>query len=187
MRVDLSVVPKDWVCELCLSNDMVLPEAGGTEETKRTMTLDSSDIGSRERMRTAGPSSGWQAYSKRHKPSQTGKVKFIGTDEVIKLSSATQLQTNFGSRSGPSGSTALSQRNQVGSRTAIPKSSIFRVKANRSLVPSGLVKPPGCSGVQNSSMVNQKAPQVLKNLTGDNFFFFFFLSVFKFYQQFLQV
>nr|POE95498.1 hypothetical protein CFP56_01543 [Quercus suber] len=145
MQVYHSKVPRDWVCESCLSGDTVLPEAGVKEDKKRTM-------------HTEVPSSGWQANSKRQKPIPTGKVKYMPTVEVIKLSSAPQkvspLQMKFGPRSGPTCFTASSQSNPVGFRTATPKSSTFRVQANPRLGPSGLMmKPPRfgmCNSIQQS-------------------------------------
>ncbi|XP_050257690.1 uncharacterized protein LOC126702868 isoform X2 [Quercus robur] len=156
MQVYHSKVPRDWVCESCLSGDTVLPEAGVKEDKKRTM-------------HTESPSSGWQANSKRQKPIPTGKVKYMPTAEVIKLSSAPQkvspLQMKFGPRSGPSCFTASSQSNPVGFRTATPKSSTFRVQANPRLGPSGLMmKPPSFSSVQLNSPINKQAPQVSKTV-----------------------
>ncbi|XP_050257689.1 uncharacterized protein LOC126702868 isoform X1 [Quercus robur] len=159
MQVYHSKVPRDWVCESCLSGDTVLPEAGVKEDKKRTM-------------HTESPSSGWQANSKRQKPIPTGKVKYMPTAEVIKLSSAPQkvspLQMKFGPRSGPSCFTASSQSNPVGFRTATPKSSTFRVQANPRLGPSGLMmKPPSFSSVQLNSPINKQAPQVSKTVKGN--------------------
>ncbi|XP_030940525.1 uncharacterized protein LOC115965438 isoform X3 [Quercus lobata] len=159
MQVYHSKVPRDWVCESCLSGDTVLPEAGVKEDKKRTM-------------HTESPSSGWQANSKRQKPVPTGKVKYMPTAEVIKLSSAPQkvspLQMKFGPRSVPSCFTASSQSNPVGFRTATPKSSTFRVQANPRLGPSGLMmKPPSFSTVQLNSPINKQAPQVSKTVKGN--------------------
>ncbi|KAF3973097.1 hypothetical protein CMV_003462 [Castanea mollissima] len=159
MQVYHPKVPRDWVCELCLSGDTVLPEAGVKEDKKRSM-------------HTEGPSSGWQANSKRQKPIPTGKVKYMPTAEVIKLSSAPQkvspLQMKFGPRSGPSCFTASSQSNPVGFRTATPKSSNFRVQANPRLGPSGLMmKPPRFGSVQLNSAINKQAPQVSKTVEGN--------------------
>nr|XP_023924636.1 uncharacterized protein LOC112036043 isoform X3 [Quercus suber]XP_023924637.1 uncharacterized protein LOC112036043 isoform X3 [Quercus suber] len=159
MQVYHSKVPRDWVCESCLSGDTVLPEAGVKEDKKRTM-------------HTEVPSSGWQANSKRQKPIPTGKVKYMPTVEVIKLSSAPQkvspLQMKFGPRSGPTCFTASSQSNPVGFRTATPKSSTFRVQANPRLGPSGLMmKPPRFGSVQLNSTINKQAPQVSKTVKGN--------------------
>ncbi|XP_059444820.1 uncharacterized protein LOC132176587 isoform X2 [Corylus avellana] len=171
MRVYSNDNTKNWTCESCLSSNIVLPEACLKKGMMRTMTLDSSEIGCRDGMHTAGPSSGGQAYSKRQKPAETGKVKFITAKEAIKLSSAatkrgTPSQTNFGRKPGPSYSKASSQKTPVGSRTATPKCSTLRVKENPSLGPSGLMKPPRHGGAP--SMINQRAPQALKKFKDPN-------------------
>lgn len=164
---------ENWICESCSPSHIVLPEACRKKDMMRTMTLDSSERVCRDGMHTAGPSSGRQAYSKKQKPVETGKVKFIPAEEAIKLSSAapkrgTHSQTNFGWKPDPSYSMASSKRTLVGPKTNTPKCSTLREKENPSLGPSGLLKPPRHDGVH--SMINQQAPQALKKFKGDNCF-----------------
>lgn len=120
MWVNLLLVPKDWICESCLSNNIVSPEARRKKDMIRNMTLDFPDIVCHESMHTTGPSSRGQAYSKRQKHVETGKVKFIPTEEVIKLSSG-----------------------------ASEKGNRFRVKVYRGLEPSRLVRFPRHGGVHS--------------------------------------
>jgi hypothetical protein len=192
MRVYSLDNPKDWTCESCLSSNIVLPEACRKKDMMRSMTLDTSEIFCRAGMGTAGPSSGGQVCSKRQKPVETHKVKFLPHDEAIKLSSAatkrgTPLQTNCRWKPGPSYSLASSQRTLVGSRTTPPKCSTLREKENPSLGPLGLVKPPRHGGVH--SMINQQAPRALKKFKGDNSYlllYIYFLSI-QVLNQLLQV
>lgn len=180
----LYVVPEDWVCESCLSSDLVLSEASRKEDVVGTL-LDSSNIVCQDNTPTAGPSSLNWAYSKRKKPFETGKVKFLPTEEVIKLSSSapkkvTSVRSNSGSKPCPP-SMASSRNTHVGSTAATPKFCSLSVVAAHCLRPSGLVKPPRNGGVHSST--NQKALQELKNVNG----MIFFLSSIKVLDQLLQV
>ena len=143
MEVNLQWIPEDWICESCLSNNIVSPEASRKIDTIRTMPLDSPDVVCHESIHTLDPSSQGRASSRRQKTIETGKVKFIPTEEVIRLSTR-----------------------------ATEKGNPLRVKVHDSVGPSGLVKFPRHGGVH--SMTNQQAPQALKKLEGDNFFFVFF-------------
>ncbi|KAG6632873.1 hypothetical protein CIPAW_12G008400 [Carya illinoinensis] len=164
MRSHLYVVPEDWVCESCLSSDLVLSEASGMEDVVGP-ALDSSNIVCQDNTHTAGPSFLNRAYSKRQKPVETGKVKFLPTEEVIKLSSSTpkkvtSVRSNSGSKPYPF---MESLRNpQVGYTAAAPKFPILSVNATHCLGPSGLVKPPRQGSVL--SRTNQEALQAPKNI-----------------------
>ncbi|XP_062115405.1 PHD finger-containing protein 6-like isoform X2 [Humulus lupulus] len=70
-------VPEDWICESCQSvSDSVLMESGKKDEA---VTIAMSK----------GQLSVSQLHSKKQKPVETGKVKFIPHEEMIKLSSET--------------------------------------------------------------------------------------------------
>ncbi|XP_062074250.1 uncharacterized protein LOC133778366 [Humulus lupulus] len=70
-------VPEDWVCESCQSvSDSVLMESGKRDEV---VTIAMSK----------GKLSISQLHSKKKKPVETGKVKFIPHEEILKLSSET--------------------------------------------------------------------------------------------------
>ncbi|XP_059443575.1 uncharacterized protein LOC132175601 isoform X2 [Corylus avellana] len=120
MWVNLRWIPEDWICESCLSNNIVSPEAGRKKDIVRTMPLDPPDVVCNESMHTSGPSSRGQAYPRRQKPVETGKVKFIPTEEVIRLSSG-----------------------------ATEKRNLLRLKLYHSVRPSGLVKFPRHGGVRS--------------------------------------
>ncbi|XP_040989864.1 uncharacterized protein LOC121237263 isoform X1 [Juglans microcarpa x Juglans regia] len=164
MRSHLYVVPEGWVCESCLSSDLVLSEASGMEDVVGT-ALDSSNIVCQDNTHTAGPSSLNRAYSKRQKPVETGKVKFLPTEEVLKLSSSTpkkvtSVRSNSGSKPCPS--MASSRTTQVGCTAATPKFPTLSVNATHCLGPSGLVKPPRHGSV--CSRTDQEALQAPKNI-----------------------
>jgi hypothetical protein len=120
MWVNLQWIPEDWICESCLSNNIVSPEASRKIDTIRTMPLDSPDVVCHESIHTLDPSSRGWASSRRQKTVETGKVKFIPTEEVIRLSS----------------------RNTE-------KGNPLRVKVHDSVGPSGLVKFPRYGGVHS--------------------------------------
>ncbi|PON31554.1 hypothetical protein PanWU01x14_369010, partial [Parasponia andersonii] len=123
-------VPKDWVCESNLSgNGVILPKSGGKEDNIVTFL-------------------GRQVHSKNQKPVETGKVKFIPHEEVIKLSLGA-IET----RSPSKGTRSLKpKRNPPNSINANPK--VFsdnRVKFKR----LGLVRPSRDDALPKSSLVNQ--------------------------------
>lgn len=175
MRVFLYEFPEDWVCESCMPGSIVSSEACGKEGTTRIGTLDCTKKVCRDSMNKAGLSSGGLAFSKRQKPVETGKVKFISTEEAIKLSSSATNKrsgswTYSGLRPGPSYSMApSSESNPVGCRMAAQNLSTSTVNLNPGLEPSGLTKPPRHGGVD--SMISKQAPQASKRFKGDNFSF----------------
>ncbi|XP_059443572.1 uncharacterized protein LOC132175600 isoform X2 [Corylus avellana] len=120
MWVNLQWIPEDWICESCLSNNIVSLEASRKKDTIRTMPLDSPDVVCHESIHTLGPSSRGRASSRRQKTVETGKVKFIPTEEVIRLSSR-----------------------------ATEKGNPLRLKIHDSVGPSGLVKFPRHGGVHS--------------------------------------
>jgi hypothetical protein len=120
MCINLRWIPEDWICESCLSNNLVSPEVGRNKDIVRTMPLDPPDVVCNVSMHTSGPSSRGQAYPRRQKPVETGKVKFIPTEEVIRLSSG-----------------------------ATGKGNLLRLKLYHSVRPSGLVKFPSHGGVRS--------------------------------------
>ncbi|XP_062106226.1 uncharacterized protein LOC133817662 [Humulus lupulus] len=70
-------VPEDWVCESCQSvSDSVLMESGKRDEVVSIAM-------------SKGQLSVSQLHSKKQKPIETGKVKFIHYEEILKLSSET--------------------------------------------------------------------------------------------------
>jgi hypothetical protein len=103
-----------------LSNNLVSPEAGRKKDIVRTMPLDPPDVVCNVSMHTSGPSSRGQAYPRKQKPVETGKVKFIPTEEAIRLSSG-----------------------------ATEKGNILRLKLYHGVRPSGLVKFPSYGGVRS--------------------------------------
>jgi hypothetical protein len=144
MWVNLQWIPQDWICESCLSNNIVSPEAGRKKDMIRTMQLDSPDIFCHDSMHTSGPSSRGQAYSRRQKPVEAGKVKFLPTEEVIRLSSG-----------------------------ATGKGNPLRVKVYHSVGPSGLVKFPRHGGV-HSMTNQQTPQALKKLEGDNFFFIYFF-------------
>ncbi|KAJ7956462.1 Zinc finger, FYVE/PHD-type [Quillaja saponaria] len=155
MRVYLKEIPEDWVCDSCLPNhDVVLPHSGGNGDFVRHLKSDPS---------VQVHEDSHHHFLKRPRHVSTGKVKFIPTEEVIKLSLGVSTKespscSSFGSKPVRVNSRAImSRRTPVGTRTLPPKISSARVK----LIPSGHRRPPRSGGVQVSSMVNQKAPQTL--------------------------
>ncbi|OIW15426.1 hypothetical protein TanjilG_12280 [Lupinus angustifolius] len=102
MRVYLTSIPEDWICESCQStNDTASPSKVNQD-------------------------CGRQA-SKRRRGITTGKVKFIPEDEVIKLSSG-----NLPVKHRPGTSTFLTQKTSVGSKNVISKTPSMALKSNYS-------------------------------------------------------
>ncbi|KAJ7978728.1 Zinc finger, FYVE/PHD-type [Quillaja saponaria] len=158
MWLVLMEIPEDWVCDSCLPNhDIVSPHSDGNKDSARHLNSGISD--------PVHEDSGHQ-FHKRKNSVSTGKVKFISTEEVIKLSSGAPKEespswSTFGSKSVRVNSKALmSQRTPVGPKTLNPTFPPVRVIANPSMFPSGHRKP-SRSGAQVSPMVNQQAPRTL--------------------------
>ncbi|PON38265.1 hypothetical protein TorRG33x02_345590 [Trema orientale] len=150
MRKLKQEVPQDWVCESCLSGNLILTKSGGKDDNLVT----SSDLRHHNVMKF----SGWRVHSKKQKPVETGKVKFIPHEEVVKLSSgATQTRSpSMVARSLKPGCTwTTSKRNPPKSIDANTKFFSDRVICKR----LGLVRPSRDDAVPKSSMVNQHLSQ----------------------------
>ncbi|XWS47933.1 hypothetical protein CRYUN_Cryun13aG0028600 [Craigia yunnanensis] len=150
MQVLVTDVSEDWVCEVCLpKNDIDSLKFGEMEDF-----MDSS--------REVCFNLGRQVACKRRKAVETGKVKFLPTEEVIKLSSGSPkkefpLKNNFGSKPVPAKFTPhLSKRTFTGSKTVDP---YFR---NPSFLQLGSVSPPRRPGVHISSSISQNAVKTPK-------------------------
>ncbi|XP_022738663.1 uncharacterized protein LOC111291283 isoform X2 [Durio zibethinus] len=151
---------EDWVCEVCRpKKDIDSEKSGQTEDV-----LDSSgklffDLGR-------------QVTCKRQKAVETGKVKFLPTEEVIKLSSgstknAFPLKSNFGSDPVPANFTPpLSKRTFMGSKTVGPYFNPIKVRRNTSFLQLGSVNPPRRGGVHISSSISQLAVKTSKESKG---------------------
>lgn len=170
MRTVIHEVPEDWVCESCLSgNDMIITESGGKEDA----LVSPSDVGYRDVVQ----SSAWQVHSKKQKPVETGKVKFIPHEEVIKLSSGatktrSPLKSTWNLKPG-----STSQRTQPKSKNVNPKFFSNRIKATTYKC-SGLVRPFRNDATHKSSMVNQKLPHTFNELKGEKSFQLNFAHIF---------
>ncbi|XP_034214631.1 uncharacterized protein LOC117626926 isoform X6 [Prunus dulcis] len=97
-----------WVCESC---EVISPKAYEEED----IMASSADLVHHDVMHPAGPSrvlydSGWQAHSRRQKPVETGKVKFIANEEVIRLSSAVRSQRGETKTSVASGNEHIGEK-----------------------------------------------------------------------------
>lgn len=161
MRKVKREVPEDWVCEACVSgNDMVVTEIGGSEDSVLTPT----EVVRRDSV----PFSAWQVHSKKLRPVETGKVKFI-THEEAKMLSSGATKTRSPLRSTwcfKPGST--SKRIPTKPRTVNPKSFCDRMKntmGNR----SGVAKPFRDETMHKSSRFNQHLSQTNES-KGENFF-----------------
>ncbi|XVF49970.1 hypothetical protein PTKIN_Ptkin04bG0058900 [Pterospermum kingtungense] len=149
-------MPEDWVCELCLPKN----DTDALKPDLKEDVLDSS--------REACCDLGRQIECKRQKAVETGKVKFLPTEEVIKLSSGTpkkeiSLKSYFGSKPVPEkATTSLSKRSFSGSRSVDPYFKPIKVRKNPSFLQLEPVNPPRRGGVQISSSIRQHAVKTLK-------------------------
>ncbi|XVF08934.1 hypothetical protein REPUB_Repub07fG0047500 [Reevesia pubescens] len=161
MMVLVMDVPDDWVCEVCLpKNEIDSLKSGQTEDVQ-----DSS--------RKVCFNLGRQVACKRQKAVETGKVKFLPTEEVIKLSSGLPkmpfpLMRNFRSKPAPENFTpSPSRRTFVGSTTVGPYFNPNKEKRNPSFLQLGSANPPRCGVVQISSSISQHASKTSKKLKED--------------------
>ncbi|ONI08854.1 hypothetical protein PRUPE_5G204200 [Prunus persica] len=155
-----------WVCESC---EVISPKA----DEEEGIMASCSDLVHHDVMHPAGPSrvlddSGWQAHSRRQKPVETGKVKFIANEEVIRLSSAVRSQrSTFSSKPRQLNFMApIPQRTPFGSRILTPKFPMSAIKANSSIMPSRTVNPSRCGGsvkMQSIAKIIQQTSPIFKD------------------------
>ncbi|KAK8604104.1 hypothetical protein V6N13_096566 [Hibiscus sabdariffa] len=175
MRVLVRNKLEDWICELCLpKNDIDYLNSGQTKNV-----LDSS--------RNVSFDLGRQVTCKRKKAVETGKVKFLPTEEAMKLSSGLPKTTfpsnsNSGSKPVPANFTpSPSKRPFMGSKNIGPCFNPIKVRRNPTFLQLGSVGVPRCPGVQISSSSRQhvqipnkskeaeeKAPRTLTKKYGSN-------------------
>ncbi|CAL2261992.1 unnamed protein product [Prunus armeniaca] len=170
MRILPMEFPDDWVCESC---EVISPKPDEEED----IMASSADLVHNDAMHPAGPSrvlddSGWQAHSRRQKPVETGKVKFIPNEEVIRLSSGVRSQrSTFGSKPRQLNFMApIPQRAPFGSRIVTPKFPMSAIKANPSIMSSRTVNPPRCGGsvkMQSIAKIIQRTSPILKDSKGE--------------------
>ncbi|GLT60471.1 hypothetical protein SLA2020_332350 [Shorea laevis] len=118
--------------------------------------------------------------SKRQKVA-TGKVKFLSTGEVLRMSSG-----SLKNESVPSNliaSPPQSQRRHMASKIFNPDFNQMRVKSNPNFSQSGFVKPHRHSGMQSSLKVNQQAAKTLNNSKGDKCFHIFCMTFAIFFRN----
>ncbi|XVE56819.1 hypothetical protein DITRI_Ditri04bG0041400 [Diplodiscus trichospermus] len=151
MWVIVKEVPDDWVCEVCFSkSDIDSLKSGWREDVMDS--LREVDLGR-------------QATCKRQKAVKTGKVKFLPTEEVMKLSLGSPkrkfaLKSNFQSKPVPTKSTSTpspSKRIFMGSKNLDPYFNPTQGKRNPSFLQLGSASPPRCRNVQTSSSTIQHA------------------------------
>lgn len=154
MRVCRHEVPEVWICEDCIPEEGTF---GRNENFKDSCITVRHDVAIGGGSAKVYGDSGWHRarHCKRLKPVETGKVKFLSTEEVIKLSSGA-AKTAFSSKANlgyrPNSSSAVSP---------------VKLKPNPRIISSGLMKPPGFGRIQVDSSTSQQAPIISK---GDNCF-----------------
>lgn len=173
MKKNLTEVPDVWICEACTStDDIVSPKYGREEEF-----LDSFGVAHHEVLHSGTPGEvcadpGRQVSSKKLKV-ETGKVKFLPTEDVIRLSSG-GLKTgrpghsNTGLKYGPSSSIGpMSRRTSSPSKILTPKFFVPGVKANPSVKSSAFMKSPSHVGAEINTMLGRHAVKRSKESKGD--------------------
>ncbi|KAH9722166.1 RNase H domain-containing protein [Citrus sinensis] len=175
MKKNLTEVPDVWICEACTStDDIVSPKYGREEEF-----LDSFGVAHHEGLHSGTPGEvcadpGRQVSSKKLKV-ETGKVKFLPTEEVIRLSSGA-LKTgrpghsNTGLKYGPSSSIGpMSRRTSSPSKILTSKFFVPGVKANPSVKSSAFMKSPSHVGAEINTMLGRHAVKRSKESKGKTF------------------
>lgn len=173
MKKNLTEVPDVWICEACTStDDIVSPKYGREEEF-----LDSFGVAHHEGLHSGTPGEvcadpGRQVSSKKLKV-ETGRVKFLPTEEVIRLSSGA-LKTgrpghsNTGLKYGPSSSIGpMSRRTSSPSKILTSKFFVPGVKANPSVKSSAFMKSPSHVGAEINTMLGRHAVKRSKESKGD--------------------
>uniref|UniRef100_A0A251L3V6 AIPP2-like SPOC-like domain-containing protein n=1 Tax=Manihot esculenta TaxID=3983 RepID=A0A251L3V6_MANES len=149
MRVCRHEVPEVWICEDCIPEEGTF---GRNENFKDSCITVRHDVAIGGGSAKVYGDSGWHRarHCKRLKPVETGKVKFLSTEEVIKLSSGA-AKTAFSSKANlgyrPNSSSAVSP---------------VKLKPNPRIISSGLMKPPGFGRIQVDSSTSQQAPIISK-------------------------
>lgn len=157
-------IPEVWNCESCLSgNDRISTQFAGKEDSLSSST----DI--RHSRKLSGPRkvsvSGWKLHSKRQKPVETGKVKFLSQEEVVKLSSGASTKT--GSPRKTASAFMSRKTTPTKPKSVNPKFFPERVEKATPPTPSRLMKPGGFNRI---SMSNQQASRSSKEPKGDRSF-----------------
>lgn len=162
MRDDL----EDWTCEGCLSkNDINSLNSGQAENVLDSSTKVCFDLQG-------------QVPRKRQKAVETGKVKFLPTEEVIKLSSGLPLSirafpsnSNSGSKPVPANFTlSPSKRAFMGSKNGGPIYNPIKVRRNPTFLQLGSENVPrGRDGQINSSISHQHSVERPNKSKGDKF------------------
>lgn len=173
MKKNHTELPDIWICEACTStDDIVSPKYGREEEF-----LDSFGVVHHEGMDPGTPGKvfadpGWQVNFKKLKV-ETGKVKFLPTEEAIRLSSGA-LKTdcpgrnNTGLKYGPSSSIGpMSRRTSSPSKILTPKFSVPGVKANPGVMSSAFMKSPTHVGAEIDTMLDRHAVKRSQESKGD--------------------
>ncbi|MBA0773085.1 hypothetical protein Gotri_008386 [Gossypium trilobum] len=152
MRVVVRDDLEDWICEGCLSkNDINSLNSGQAENVMDSSTKVYFDL--------------WgQVPRKRQKAVETGKVKFLPTEEVIKLSSLLPLpkrafpsNSNSGSKPVPANFTlSPSKRVFMGSKYAGPCYNPIKVRRNPTFLQLGSENVPRGRGGQISASIRHQ-------------------------------
>ncbi|MBA0863004.1 hypothetical protein Goshw_015441 [Gossypium schwendimanii] len=152
MRVVVRDDLEDWICEGCLSkNDINSLNSGQAENVMDSSTKVYFDL--------------WgQVPRKRQKAVETGKVKFLPTEEVIKLSSLLPLpkrafpsNSNSGSKPVPANFTlSPSKRVFMGSKYAGPCYNPIKVRRNPTFLQLGSENIPRGRGGQISASIRHQ-------------------------------
>ncbi|GMN54274.1 hypothetical protein TIFTF001_023401 [Ficus carica] len=149
-------IPEVWNCESCLSgNDRISTEFAGKEDSLSSST----DMGHSRKL--SGPRKvsvlGWKLHSKRQRPVETGKVKFLSQEEVVKLSSGASTKT--GSPRKTASAFMSRKTTPTKPKSVNPKFFPERVEKATPPTPSRLMKPGGFNRI---SMSNQQASRTSK-------------------------
>lgn len=169
---------EDWICEGCLSkNDINSLNSGQAENVMDSSTKVYFDL--------------WgQVPRKRQKAVETGKVKFLPTEEVIKLSSLLPLpkrafpsNSNSGLKPVPANFTlSPSKRVFMGSKYAGPCYNPIKVRRNPTFLQLGSDNVPrGRGGQISASIRHQHSVERPNKSEGDKFtdFLLFLLFLHK--------
>lgn len=155
---------EDWVCESCTSYKGIASSvSSGCERKENTQNCSDTvhhDAGIQGGSPKVFVGLGRHNHLKRQNATKTAKVKFLTTEEVIRLSSGA---TKEGSPS------KINFSNRTNFYSLKAKLSPSRVKPNPRIIPSYLIKPPGHGRMQSSSTTNQLSPKTSK---GDNSIYF---------------
>lgn len=119
--------------------------------------------------------------NKRQKAVETGKVKFLSMEEVLRMSSGSLKNESVPSNS--IASLSQSQRRPVASKTFNPDFNHIILKSNPNFTQSGFVKPPRHGGMQSSLKAGQQAAKTSNNSKGDECFRIFCMAFAIFFRN----